>query len=114
MSVRKITTIALIASIYAVVTWAVAPLSYGPIQLRISEILTVLPFITPLAVPGIFIGVVVANLLSPVGIFDIIFGSLASLLAAWLTAKMPPSLASTSSTGDHQCSDHRDPLGNSR
>ncbi len=89
MPVRKVTTIALIASIYAVVTWAVAPLSYGPLQLRFSEILTVLPFITPLAIPGIFIGVLVANLFSPVGIFDIIFGSLASLLAAWLTAKMP-------------------------
>lgn len=89
MPVRKLTTIALIAAIYAVVTWAVAPLSYGPLQLRLSEIFTVLPFITPLAVPGIFIGVLVANLFSPIGIFDIIFGSLASLLAAWLTAKMP-------------------------
>lgn len=89
MPVRKLTAIALIAAIYAALTWAASPLSYGPLQMRLSEVLTVLPFITRLAIPGLFIGVVVANLLSPIGIFDVIFGSIATLLAAWLTSKMP-------------------------
>ncbi|PTM59741.1 QueT transporter family protein [Desmospora activa] len=89
MSTRHLTAIAMIAALYAVLTMALAPLSYGPVQLRISEILTVLPYFTPLAIPGLFIGAAIANLLSPVGFYDVIFGSLASLIAAWLTARMP-------------------------
>lgn len=89
MSTRQLTTVAMIAAIYAALTMALSPLSYGPIQLRISEILTVLPYFTPLAIPGLFIGAAVANLLSLMGFYDVIFGSLASLIAAWLTARMP-------------------------
>ncbi|RAL27047.1 QueT transporter family protein [Thermoflavimicrobium daqui] len=89
MSVRKMTTIALIAATYVVLTYTFAPLSYNYIQFRVSEVLTVLPFITPLAVPGLFIGVILSNLNSPFGIYDILFGSLSTLIAAWLTTKMP-------------------------
>ncbi|SFS64492.1 QueT transporter family protein [Marininema halotolerans] len=89
MPTRHLTTIALIAAIYAALTLALSPFSYGFIQFRISESLTVLPWITPLAIPGLFIGAIIANLFSPVGLYDVLFGSLASLIAAWLTAKMP-------------------------
>ncbi|SMO84701.1 QueT transporter family protein [Melghirimyces algeriensis] len=89
MSARKISMISMIAAIYATLTIALAPLSYGLVQFRISEVLTVLPWLTPLAIPGLFIGALVANLFSPVGFYDVLFGSLASLIAAWLTAKMP-------------------------
>ncbi len=77
-----------IAAVYFVLTMAVAPISYGNIQMRISEALCVLPFFTPAAVPGLFIGCLLANLLSPLGVFDIVFGSLATLLAAFLTYKI--------------------------
>ncbi|MDR6226117.1 QueT transporter family protein [Desmospora profundinema] len=89
MSARYLTTVAMIAAVYAVVTLAFAPLSYGPVQFRIAESLTVLPYLTPLAIPGLFIGAAAANLFSPVGFYDVIFGSLASLIAAWLTYRMP-------------------------
>ncbi|MDR3242648.1 MAG: QueT transporter family protein [Clostridiales Family XIII bacterium] len=73
---------AIIAAVYAVLTVAFAPISYGPIQVRISEALTILPFFTPAAVPGLFVGCLTSNLLSPYGALDIVCGSLASLLAA--------------------------------
>jgi len=80
---------AIIAAIYAVLTIAFAPISYGEIQVRISEALTILPFFTTAAIPGLFVGCLIANLMSPVGFLDIIFGSLASLVAAYLSYKMP-------------------------
>ncbi|PMB05244.1 transporter [Fischerella thermalis CCMEE 5273] len=89
MSAQRITTVAMIAAVYAILTVAVAPLSYGPVQFRLSEILTVLPYLTPLAIPGLFIGAATANLFSPIGFYDVIFGSIASLIAAWLTYRMP-------------------------
>lgn len=89
MPAKNIATIAMIAAIYAVLTVTLAPLSYGLVQFRISEVLTVLPYLTPLAVPGLFLGALIANLFSPVGFYDVLFGSLASLIAAWLTARMP-------------------------
>lgn len=86
---RNITMTASIAALYVVLTFLFEPISFSLIQFRVSEMLTVLPFITPLAIPGLFIGTLIANMMSPVGIYDIIFGSLATLLAAWLTYKMP-------------------------
>lgn len=80
---------ALIAALYAVLTIALAPISYGQIQVRVSEALTILPFFTPAAIPGLFIGCVIANIYGGVGILDIIFGSLATLIAALLSWKMP-------------------------
>ena len=70
-------------------------LTYGPIQCRFSEALTVLPFFLPEAVPGLFVGCLVTNLMSTVGPLDIIFGSMATLLAALWTAKMPNKFLAT-------------------
>ena len=78
---------AMIAGIYAIVTIYFAPISYGPLQVRISEALTVLPFLWPEAVMGLFVGCITANFLGGLGIWDIVLGSLATLLAAWLTSK---------------------------
>lgn len=86
---RFITTGAVIAALYAAVTLLFQPISYGVFQFRISEVLTVLPFFTPAAIPGLFIGCILGNLASPLGPIDIICGSLATLLAAWTTYKMP-------------------------
>jgi len=76
---------AAIAALYALLTLAVQPLSSGLIQLRVSEALCVLPFFTAAAVPGLFVGCVVANLLVGAALPDVIFGSLATLIAAQLT-----------------------------
>lgn len=76
---------ALIAAVYAAVTYFIAPLSFGAQQLRVSEALTVLPMLTPAAIPGLAIGCVIANLGSPFGLIDIVCGSLATLTAAILS-----------------------------
>jgi uncharacterized membrane protein len=76
---------AVIASIYVVLTFIFAPISYGVMQVRISEALTILPFFTPVAIPGLFIGCLVANVLGPYGLIDMVFGSLATLLSAYLS-----------------------------
>lgn len=76
---------AVIGGVYAVLTVVLAPISYGPMQVRVSELLTVLPYFTPAAVPGLFAGCIIANLMSPYGVVDLIFGSAASLIAAVLS-----------------------------
>ncbi|MBC7765674.1 MAG: QueT transporter family protein [Hyphomonadaceae bacterium] len=73
---------AIIAAVYAVLTIQLAPISYGPLQVRVSEALTVLPLFTPAAIPGLTIGCLIANIGGPNGLLDIVFGTLATLLAA--------------------------------
>lgn len=79
---------AVIASIYVVLTFFFAPISYGVMQVRISEALTILPYFTPVAVPGLFVGCLVANILGPYGALDMVFGSLATLLSAFLSYRL--------------------------
>jgi len=85
ITTRQLTQAAAIAAAYIVVTIAFAPISYGLVQFRISESLMLLAAITPAAIPGLFIGCVIANLYGGFGIMDIVFGSTATLLAAFLT-----------------------------
>ncbi|KPL04502.1 MAG: hypothetical protein AMJ73_04180 [candidate division Zixibacteria bacterium SM1_73] len=85
LSAKYIAQVGIIGSLYAVITIILAPISYGPIQVRVSEALTVLPYLSPAAIPGLFIGCVVANIYGGLGIYDIIGGSLLTLLAAFLT-----------------------------
>lgn len=87
--VKFITTAAIIAAMYAVLTLAFSFSSYGLIQFRVSEALTVLPFFTPAAIPGLFIGCILGNLNSIFGPIDVVCGSVATLLAACLTRIMP-------------------------
>lgn len=79
---------AIIAALYAALTLALAPISFGLIQFRIAEALTVLAFFTPAAVPGLFVGCLLANIIGGLGIIDIVFGSLATLIAAYMTYKI--------------------------
>jgi uncharacterized membrane protein len=95
---------AAIAAIYTVLTMVFAPISFGPIQFRISEILCILPFFTPAAIPGLFIGCLLSNFLCGAATLDVIFGSIATLIGAigsyklrknqWLVC-LPPILANT-------------------
>lgn len=78
----------IIAALYFALTMTVAPLSYGQLgmmQIRISEALCILPFFTPAAIPGLFVGCILANIFSFLGIVDVVFGSLATLAAAVVT-----------------------------
>ena len=82
---------ALVAALYAVMGYFgnIFGLTFGVIQFRFAEALTVLPFLFPAAGPGLAIGCLITNLLSPYGPIDVIFGTLATAVGAWLTAKMP-------------------------
>lgn len=76
---------AAIAAIYVVLTMLFAPFSFGEVQVRVSEALTILPFFTPAAIPGLFVGCIIANTLGGAIPVDIICGSLATLLGAVFT-----------------------------
>ena len=75
-----------IAALYVVLTLPFGQIAFGPIQFRIGELLTLLPFFTPWAIPGVTIGCLISNLLFST-VWDVLFGSLATLIAAWFTYK---------------------------
>lgn len=87
-AIRSLCLSAMIAAIYAALTMALPMLSYGPVQLRFAEALTVLPFLFPQAIPGLFLGCAISNILSAYGIVDVVFGSLSTLLAAVWTSQL--------------------------
>ncbi len=78
----------MIAAVYVVLTIVFAPISYGMIQVRISEALMVLPYFTTAAIPGLFVGCLIANIFGGLGMPDIVFGSLATLLSAYIVSKI--------------------------
>ena len=103
---RKITQAAIIAALYVVLTFVAYTLGLasGVIQIRLSEALTILPYFTPAAIPGLFVGCIVSNILTGCALWDIIFGSIATLLGALGTyalrkykwcAPIPPILSNT-------------------
>jgi uncharacterized membrane protein len=87
-SARRVARIAIVAALYAVLTWGIAPISYGPIQFRVSEALKVLVLFDPWLVLGIGIGTLLANLTSPfVGPWELVwmpFTDMAGGLLAWV------------------------------
>jgi len=85
---RRLCTGAVIAALYAVLTLSLPMLSYGPVQLRFAEALTVLPFFFPEAVGGLAIGCFISNLIGSPYVLDWVFGTLATLLAAVWTSKV--------------------------
>jgi len=82
---KKIARAGVIAALYIVITFLLQAISFGPVQLRVAEALTVLPILYLEAVPGVFAGVLIANIFGGLGLVDIGLGSLISLLAAFLT-----------------------------
>ena len=102
-SILFMTQAAMIAAIYVVLTALFAPFGFGEIQVRIAEALTILPFFTPAAIPGLFIGCLIGNIIGGAILPDIIFGSLATLIGACFTyllrkrskflAPLPPIIA---------------------
>lgn len=104
-NVSYLTQAAMIAAIYVVLTIVFAPISFGEIQVRIAEVLTILPIFTPAAIPGLFIGCLIGNITGGAILPDIICGSIATLIGAVGTyalrkqhraiAILPPILANT-------------------
>lgn len=88
MKIKYLVHGAVIAALYAALTIMLMPISYGVMQIRISEALTVLPALTPAAIPGLFLGCLISNMLGPNGMVDILLGSLATFLAAIATYKL--------------------------
>ncbi len=84
ISTKYLTNSAIIAAVYVALTLLLAPISFGAVQLRVAEALTVLPMLTPAAIPGLFAGCLIANIYTG-SMIDIVFGSLATLLAAVMT-----------------------------
>ncbi len=83
-----LTAAAMIAAVYLVLTMIFYAMSFAPMQSRLAEALTVLPYFSPIAIPGLFVGCILANILGGYGIWDVVIGSLTSLLAAYLTYKL--------------------------
>ena len=85
ITVQFIAHAAMIAAIYVVLTLVFAPFSYGEVQVRLSEALTILPVFTPAAIPGLFVGCLLSNILGGCIVPDIVFGSIATLIGAFGT-----------------------------
>ena len=81
-SVRSAAKAAVIAAIYVVLTYVFAWCANGAVQVRVAEALTILPMFTPAAIPGLAIGCMLANLLTGCALWDVAFGTLATLLGA--------------------------------
>lgn len=100
-----LTHAAMIAAIYVILTEVFAPISFSVGQVRIAEALTILPAFTPAAIPGLFIGCLIGNILGGAVLPDIVFGSLATLIGACFTyllrkqnkllVPLPPILSNT-------------------
>lgn len=82
---NRVARAGIIAALYIILVFAFQALSFGPIQFRIAESLTLLPMVFPEAIGGIYVGVLLSNILGGQGLWDIFGGSLISLLAAFLT-----------------------------
>ena len=91
ISSRRIAVCAMIAAIYTALVLALPWLSYGPVQVRVAEALTILPVLTPWAIVGLGVGVFVSNLVgaiigaNPIGMMDTVFGTSATVIAAAVT-----------------------------
>jgi uncharacterized membrane protein len=81
--VKRLVKTAIIAALYAVITLVLAPISYGPIQFRVSEIMVLLAFFDPFYIVGLTLGCFIANILGPNGLADIIFGTLATFISVY-------------------------------
>ncbi|MBU4541882.1 QueT transporter family protein [uncultured Acetobacterium sp.] len=90
ISVLFVTQAAVIAAMYVVLTFVSSSmgLASGEIQIRLSEMLCILPAFTPAAIPGLFLGCLLSNLLTGCTVIDIVFGSLATLIAAVLSYQL--------------------------
>lgn len=86
MSVNFITKTAVVAALYAVITWTLYFIGYNAVQFRFSEIMVLLAFVDKRYIPGLILGCLIANTTSPYGWIDIVFGTLASTFVVVMIA----------------------------
>lgn len=84
---NKLVQNTIVGALYVALTLIFAPISYGPIQLRISEVLIMLPFHNKRWISGIVLGTMIANMFSPLGAVDVVFGTIATLISVILMSK---------------------------
>lgn len=82
-TVKRLVRTAIIAALYAFVTFALAPISYGTVQFRVSEIMVLLAFFDPFYIGALTLGCFIANILGPNGVADVIFGTLATFISVY-------------------------------
>jgi len=87
MNVKKLAKPSIIAALYIVITVAIAPISYGALQLRLSEVLTLLAFVDSSYITGLVLGCAISNFWSPLGIVDVIVGAFATFLSVYMMSK---------------------------
>ncbi|HHX49695.1 MAG TPA: QueT transporter family protein [Clostridiales bacterium] len=85
MGTKYLVRVAIFAGIYFALSFTLQAISYGPLQFRVGEAMTLLPLIFPEAVLGLTIGCLISNIFSPFGWYDMVFGTLATLIASVLT-----------------------------
>lgn len=85
ISTKRLCRAGIIAALYVALTYAFAPFAFGPFQVRPAEALCILPLLYGEAVPALYVGCMLSNLASPYFVYDVLLGSLATLLAATLT-----------------------------
>ncbi len=93
ITIKKMARVGIIAGLYAAITFLLSAISFGPVQIRAAEGLTLLPVLYPEAIAGLFLGCLLSNILGPFGAVDIVFGSLTTLLAALLTYRFRGNIA---------------------
>lgn len=95
---KNLTKQAMVAAIYAVITWALQAVAYGPLQFRVSEVMTLLAFYNPQYILGLTVGCAIANIFSSFGFIDVVVGTFASFVALvamskikniWIASLMP-------------------------
>lgn len=91
-STRMLCVSAVVAALYTGLTLLFQPISFGAVQLRVSEALTLLPVLTSAAIPGLAVGCLLSNLLAGANVYDVAFGTLATLLASLVTRRLRKSL----------------------
>jgi len=83
MKTRDLARAGIVAALYFALTVVFKPISYGPIQFRIAEILNMLAFYNPVFAPGVILGVFLSNLSSPLGWIDLLFGTLHTAISLY-------------------------------
>ncbi len=85
--IKSLVFTAILAAVYAIVTIVLAPISYGMVQFRLSEILVLLAFVDRKTIPGLVLGCLLANIYSQLGVMDIVFGTLATYISVMLMSR---------------------------
>jgi len=95
MNTRDLMKTVIVAALYAALTVGLAPISYAAIQFRLSELLVVLAFIDRKYIPGLVLGCALANIFSPLGLIDVVVGTIATFISVYMMSRTKNLLIAT-------------------